>query len=153
MRIKRVGLILGLAIACTWAAEGLVELRSAYGVEETSRRLVDFFRQKGIRLFKVIDHAEGARRAHMSLRPTKLLIFGNPYLGTPVMECAQTAAIDLPQKMLIYQNARGETVVAYNDPDYLFARHGIPRECSPEIRKKMKTVLAKIARYAAGSAR
>ena len=132
------------------AADGLVEIKSRFSVQETAVRLVGFFREKGIRLFKVIDHAEGAAKTGEKLRPTTLLIFGNPYLGTPLMKCRQSVAVDLPQKMLVYQNETGETVIAYNDPDYLVRRHGIDPKCAPQIVTKMKNVLKKIAAYAAG---
>ena len=141
-------LIFGISLRA--APPGMVEFVSRYDVEHTVRRLINDLRERGIRLVKVVDHAEGARSVNMKLRPTKLVIFGNPYIGTPLMQCAQTLAIDLPQKMLVYQNVKGEVIVAYNDPRYLFRRHGVRRDCSAEIQKKVKVVLAKLAKYAAG---
>ncbi len=105
-------------------AEGLIVKRSAYGVDETVDRLEAALDEKGISIMARIDHASNAARAGETLAPTQLLLFGNPKLGTPLMQSARTAGIDLPMKALVYE--RDDAVfLAYNDPAYIAARHGI----------------------------
>ncbi len=107
------------------AAEGLVVKPSNYSVGETIDRLETILKDKGLKIFARIDHQAGAAGADLDLPPTQVLIFGNPKLGTPLMTSAPTAAIDLPQKALAYQDASGKVFLAYNDIGYLVARHGI----------------------------
>ena len=107
------------------AAEGLVVKPSSYSVDETIDRLETILKDKGLTIFARIDHQAGAAGADLDLPPTQVLIFGNPKLGTPLMTSAPTAAIDLPQKALAYQDASGQVFLAYNDIGYLVARHGI----------------------------
>jgi len=105
--------------------DGLVRVHSAFGVAETADRLDAALRDKGMTVFTRIDHAEGADRAGLSLRPTVVVLFGNPKVGTLLMQCDQDVAIDLPQKALIYEDAAGDVWLAYNDPAYLAGRHGL----------------------------
>ena len=107
------------------AAEGLVVKPSNHSVGETIDRLENILKEKGLKIFARIDHQAGAAGADLDLAPTQVLIFGNPKLGTPLMTSAPTAAIDLPQKALAYQDASGQVFLAYNDIGYLVARHGI----------------------------
>ena len=107
------------------AAEGVVVKQSNHSVEETIDRLESALSEAGLTIFARIDHAAGAEGAGLSLRPTTVLIFGNPNLGTPLMAGAQTLAIDLPQKALAYEDENGDVFLAYNDPAYLAARHGL----------------------------
>ena len=88
-------------------------------------RLKYRFLEKGMTVFLRINHSEGARRVGMELRPTELVIFGNPKVGAPLMQCSQTVAIDLPQKALIWQDESGQVWLTYNDPPYLAKRHDI----------------------------
>jgi uncharacterized protein (DUF302 family) len=113
-------LSLGTAAA---AADGLVAVRSPYTPQETSERLQGVLAQRNLTVFARIDHAAGAARIGKTLRPTEVVIFGNPQGGTPFMECAQTAGIDLPLKALVWQDAAGQTWIGYNDPAYLARRH------------------------------
>ena len=106
------------------AADGLVALKSAHTPKATMDRLEGLVKQRGLNVFARIDHAGGAAKIGKSLRPTELLIFGNPQGGTPFMECAQSAGIDLPLKALVWQDASGQVWLSYNDPAYLAARHG-----------------------------
>ena len=128
------------------AAEGVIQVRSAHDVHQTADRLERILRQKGMRIFARIDHAAGAATVGRRLPPTELLIFGNPKVGTPLMQCAPSVAIDLPQKALIRQDAAGRVWLAYNDPDYLRERHGI-RGCD-KVLAKVKRALASFARAA-----
>ena len=108
---------------------GLVVATSSYDAETTYRRLVDAVEAVDpLRIIAEVDHAANAERVGLELRPTKLLIFGNPNLGTPLMQARQTVGIDLPQKMLVWQGADGQVYLAYNDPYYLAKRHGIPAD-------------------------
>jgi uncharacterized protein (DUF302 family) len=107
------------------APHGLVTLPSARAAAETTARLEALLAEKGIRLFARIDHADGAREAGLSLRPTMLLLFGDPRAGTPLMQSRQTAAIDLPLKILVWEDDAGRCCVSYNRPEYVAERHGI----------------------------
>lgn len=106
------------------AADGLIEVKSPRSVKETMNRLEEIVKQRGLIVFARIDHAAGAAKVEKSLRPTELLIFGNPQGGTPLMECAQTAGIDLPLKALVWEDATKQVWLGYNDPAYLAQRHG-----------------------------
>jgi uncharacterized protein (DUF302 family) len=106
------------------AADGLVEVKSAHSVKETITRFETTAKERGLIIFARIDHAAGAQKIGKTLRPTELLIFGNPQGGTPMMECAQTTGIDLPLKALAWEDAAGQVWLGYNDPQYLAARHG-----------------------------
>jgi len=102
---------------------GLVIKQSPYSVEETEQRFVGLIEEKGLNVFTTVDHAQNAAGADLSLSPTRVVIFGNPKLGTPLMQCAPSIAIDLPQKMLIWEDDAGQVNIAYNDPRYLGGRH------------------------------
>ncbi len=107
---------------------GLVQVVSRYSVEETVRRLESAFADKGLHVFAVIDHSGEAAKVGLTMRPTKVLIFGSPKGGTPVMVAAPSLAIDLPLKALVAQDADGKVWVTYNDPKYLKERHSVSEE-------------------------
>lgn len=141
MKIFRRSLLLTLTIAClcfwaTWASSpsmadmdetpnGLIQLPSQFSVVETGDRFESALQQRRLTLFARIDHAQNAASVDKELRATQLLIFGNPNVGTPLMQCNQTAAIDLPQKALVWQDESGQVWLAYNDPEYLMERHSL----------------------------
>lgn len=125
---------------------GLIQVRSEFTVEETSDRLAALLAERRLNVFAQVDHAENAATVGKELRPTELFIFGNPAVGTPLMQCNQSVAIDLPQKMLIWQAADEQVWLAYNDPDYLMARHGLA-DCEPVI-DRISQVLEDIAHRA-----
>jgi uncharacterized protein (DUF302 family) len=109
-----------------WAGpEGFVSKPSRYTVPETADRLVSSLQLKGMTVFARIDHAVEAEKVGLKMRPTQLLIFGNPKGGTPLMVAAPTVAIDLPFKALVWEDAGGKVWLAYNSPAYLKERHGI----------------------------
>ena len=118
---------------------GLVMKRSPYSVSRTIQRLENLLRRKGFTIFAVVDHWAGAKKAGIKLRPTRLLIFGNPKVGSHFFTSKQTAGIDLPMKALAWKDARGRVWLAYNDPKYIANRHGINNR--PEIVKKMTGAL------------
>lgn len=121
---------LGNALA---ADNGLVTKPSKYAVAETVSRLEDVLKSKGVTVFARVDHSGDAQKAGLSMRPTQLLIFGNPKAGTPVMNAAPTAAIDLPLKALVWEDAEGKVWVAHNSADYVAQRHGIPADAAKPL--------------------
>lgn len=106
--------------------EGVRTLASHHSVDETVSRLQSSLQLKGIKLFALVDHSGEAAAVGLEMRPTKLLIFGNPTAGTPLMVAAPTAALDLPLKILVAESATGEVLVSWNDPAWLQQRHGFP---------------------------
>lgn len=111
------------AVAQATAPTGLIVKSSPHSVEETEARFRQILDAKGLNLFATVDHAQNASGAGLELRPTRVVIFGNPKVGTPLMQCQQTIAIDLPQKVLIWEDEQGQVQLAYNDPQYLGGRH------------------------------
>jgi uncharacterized protein (DUF302 family) len=107
---------------------GLVQVASRYSVEETVQRLETAFKEKGMQIFALIDHSGEAEKVGLKMRPTKVLIFGSPKGGTPLMVAAPSLAIDLPLKALVAEDAGGKVSVTYNSPEYLQERHGVPSE-------------------------
>jgi uncharacterized protein (DUF302 family) len=108
------------------ADNGIISKPSQYSVPETIGRLESVLKEKGITVFVKIDHAAEADKAGLKMRPAQLLIFGNPKGGTPVMNAAPVAAIDLPLKALAWQDAQGKVWLSYNSPEYLKERHKLP---------------------------
>jgi uncharacterized protein (DUF302 family) len=105
------------------AEAGLITVPSRYSPKDTADRLQADLTGKGATIFARIDHAAGAASVHMTLRPTELLIFGNPRAGTPLMQANQTAGIDLPLKLLVWENGNGRVWVSYNDALWISRRH------------------------------
>jgi uncharacterized protein (DUF302 family) len=130
----------------TYADNGIISIKSSHDVKTTVDRLENILREKGMTVFIRINHAEGAQKVGKKLRPTELIIFGNPKVGTPLMQCGQSVAIDLPQKALIWQDEAGQVWLSYNGPKYLASRHSI-KECD-EIIKKIEKALGNFARMA-----
>jgi uncharacterized protein (DUF302 family) len=115
------------------AENGIVRIPSRHSVDDTVERLQRFLRSKSVTLFALVDHGGEARRVGLAMRPTKLLIFGDPKAGTPLMLAAPSAAIDLPLKILVSEDADGMAWISYNTPEYLMQRHGLPRELLQNI--------------------
>ncbi len=128
--------------------EGLIIARSEHGPAETLKRAEEGIAKRGMTIFARIDHADGARSVAMDLRPTEVLIFGSPKAGTPLMQASDTIGLDLPLKLLIRQDADGETFLAYDDPAWHAKRHGLGEAAEPII-AKMQAVMAAIAGEAA----
>ena len=126
------------------ASKGIVDKASNYSVEQTVERLKNILRSKGVTLFAVIDHSGEAEKVGLKMRPTKLLIFGNPKGGTPVMLAAPSSAIDLPLKILIWQDAEGKVWISYNSRAYLQERHNLAPELLQNI-SVVETLAAKAA--------
>jgi uncharacterized protein (DUF302 family) len=112
---------------------GLLQVASKYSVDETVRRLEAVLGERGLTVFAVVDHSGEAEKAGLKMRPTKLVIFGSPKAGTPVMVAAPTIAIDLPLKVLVAQDVEGKVWVSYNSPEFLQQRHGVPEDLIKNI--------------------
>ncbi|HUE41850.1 MAG TPA: DUF302 domain-containing protein [Chthoniobacterales bacterium] len=112
---------------------GLIDLPSKHSVDETLHRLRGILAAKNITLFSVVDHSGEAAKVGMKMFPTKLVIFGNPKAGTPVMIASPSSAIDLPLKILIWEDDHGKVWITYNSPAYLQQRHNVPAEVLPNI--------------------
>ncbi len=125
-------------------ANGIVDIPSRHSVNETVERLRDILDAKGVTLFALVDHSGEAEKVGMKMRPTKLLIFGSPKAGTPIMLAAPSIAIDLPLKILVWEDAGGKAWVSYNSPEFLLERHGAPKELLANI-AVVATLAAKAA--------
>ena len=112
---------------------GLIDIPSNHSVEETVEKLTGVLKAKGITLFALVDHSGEAEKAGIKMRPTKLFVFGNPKAGTPVMLASPSSAIDLPLKILVWEDANEKVCVTYNSPIYLQERHNIPPELLQNI--------------------
>jgi len=108
--------------------EGIVDVASNYGVDQTVEKLRGLLQMKGITLFALVDHSGEAEKAGMKMPTTRLLIFGSPKAGTPIMLAAPSVAIDLPLKILVWEDDRQKVWISYNSPEYLQKRHGFPSE-------------------------
>jgi uncharacterized protein (DUF302 family) len=126
--------------------EGLTTIPSSFGPKETMNRLELEVHRRNMQVFARIDHAAGAAEVRLELAPTELLIFGNPRGGTPLMQAAQTAGIDLPLKALVWEDAAGKTWLSYNEPVWIAQRHGIAN--SAPLVASLTTVLGEISRNA-----
>ena len=129
--------------------DGLVTVASKYSVKETLDRLEGDLKAKGITIFARINHAAGAASVAMPLRPNELLIFGNPKVGTPLMQSNQTIGIDLPLKILGWEDESGKVWLTYNDPAWLARRHRLGPATEASV-NALATVLANLAKAAAG---
>ena len=127
------------------AAEGLTALKSPYDARETMNRFEELAKQRGLMVFARIDHAAGAAKVGKTLRPTEVLIFGNPQGGTPLMECAQTAGIDLPLKALVWEDEARQVWLGYNEAAYVAQRHGAaPCPAAGNIDTALSTLAAAV---------
>lgn len=141
----------GLSLSATVVAEqakvnGFISVESAHSVKDTADKLEAVLNSKGMTVFNRINHKQGAEKAGLQLRETEVILFGNPKVGTPLMQCAQSAAIDLPQKALIWKDEAGKVWLSYNDPAYLAARHNI-EGCEATL-NKVSGALEKFAKAA-----
>jgi uncharacterized protein (DUF302 family) len=124
--------------------QGIVTIQSRHSVDQTVVKLEAILQSKGVKLFVVIDHSGEAAKVGLKMPPTKLLIFGNPKSGTPLMLAAPSIAIDLPLKVLVAEDSHGKVWISYNSPEYLAERHGLPQDLLPNI-AVVATLAAKAA--------
>jgi uncharacterized protein (DUF302 family) len=123
---------------------GLIHLPSGHSVDDTVQQLQALLTEKKVRLFAVVDHSAEAEKVGLQMNPAKLVIFGNPKGGTPLMQAAPTVAIDLPLKALVWQDAEGKVWLSYNDPAYLQRRHEFPEQLISNL-SAVNGLLAKAA--------
>ena len=128
------------------AADGMVNVPSTFNVEETADRMESILKEKGMTIFNRIKHSEDAGKVGIELRDTELIIFGNPKVGSPLMKCQQSVAIDLPQKAIIWKDDKAKIWISYNNPRYLEKRHDIT-DCE-EVISEIEKALAGIAKSA-----
>jgi uncharacterized protein (DUF302 family) len=124
------------------ADQGLVTVRSTHDFSTTLERLLAVLKEKNVTVFSRIDHAAGAASAGLPMRPTTVVIFGNPAAGTPLMQAAQTAGIDLPLKALVWQDADGKVWLSYNDPAWIAQRHGLGSASAGAVEAMAKALTA-----------
>ncbi len=127
------------------SADGIASKPTGHSVDETVVKLLQLLKAGGVALFTLIDHSGEAEKVGLKMRPTKLLIFGNPKGGTPLMQAAPTIAIDLPLKILVWEDAAAKVWISYNTPEYFAERHHLP----PELLKNI-SVVETLAAKAAG---
>lgn len=140
MRILVIAVCLLLFSVPLAAATGLITVESAFDVATTADRFEKVVKQNGMTVLNRIDHAAAASAVGVSLRPTVLVIFGNPKIGSQLMKCSPTVAIDLPEKALIWQDKHGAVWLSYNNPDYLDNRHGLAG-CEQTLSKISKALM------------
>ncbi|MDX2367113.1 MAG: DUF302 domain-containing protein [Colwellia sp.] len=143
IRIMSFAVFILIASFYASAEESLITLESKYSAKETADRFESIIKDKGLTLFARIDHQKNASGVHLKLRATEVIIFGNPKVGTPLMQCAQKAAIDLPQKVLITEDFDKKVWLSYNNPKYIKERHDI-KGCDNVI-NKIATILNKLS--------
>ena len=136
-------LVLSALVTVASAADGLVAVKSPHSAKTTMDKLEATAKDKGLNIFARIDHAAGAAKIGQTLRPTEVLIFGNPQGGTPFMACAQSVGIDLPLKALVWEDAASQVWVGYNDPVWIAKRHGA-ETCAvvPNLQKALQGLTA-----------
>jgi uncharacterized protein (DUF302 family) len=117
---------------------GIVSHRSSHSVDDAVAKILRLLQDKAVTLFVLIDHRGEATKAGLQMRPTKLLIFGSPKAGTPLMLAAPSAAIDLPLKLLVSEDSAGEVWISYNAPEYLQRRYGFPADLLPQHRRRCR---------------
>ncbi|MDH5327269.1 MAG: DUF302 domain-containing protein [Gammaproteobacteria bacterium] len=147
--VATVLLVLSAPFATLAADNGLITKKSKYSATETLDRLSNVLKKKGINIFARVSHKKNAEGVNLKLRPTELLIFGNPKLGTHFFTSRQTAGIDLPMKALAWEDADGQVWLTYNDPAYIAKRHGISDR--DDVAAKMSKALDKMSSAASGN--
>ena len=145
-QISLIMLSIILSMSLAYADNGLVNVKSSYTVKKTADRLETTLKEKGMTIFVRINHSEGAKKVGIELPATELIIFGNPKVGSPLMNCNRTVGIDLPQKALIWEDGNGQVWLSYNDPQYLAKRHDL-LECM-EVIKKVEKALSNFSKAA-----
>lgn len=141
---------ISLFYSATYAADGIVNVKSNFSVSHTADRFVGIAKKKGMSVMAHIKHSEGAKKVGVDIKPTELVIFGNPKIGAPLIACQRSIGIDLPQKMLVWEDDSGQVWLTYNDPVYIADRHQIKEECRGGL-KKVAGALDKLSHKAGTS--
>lgn len=142
-------LSIGLFCSTTYAADGMVNVKSKFAVSHTADRFVGIVKKKGMKVMAHIKHDKGAKSVGIDIKPTELVIFGNPKIGAPMIACERSIAIDLPQKMLVWEDKDGQVWMSYNDPVYIADRHQLKDDCRGGL-KKVAGALSKLSHKAGG---
>ena len=145
-KVSLAALLVLFNVISVMAADGVINVQSALNVEDTADRLESIMNEKGMTIFTRIKHSEGAAKVGIELRATELIIFGNPKVGSPLMKCQQSVAIDLPQKALVWRDEESKVWISYNDPRYIEGRHDISG-CE-EVISKIEMALSGITKAA-----
>jgi uncharacterized protein (DUF302 family) len=135
-----------ISVCASATTKGLISIESHHSVKETANRFESIIKNKGLTLFSRINHQKNASGVNLDLRATEVIIFGNPKIGTPLMQCSQEAAIDLPQKVLIWKDSNNKVWFSYNNPEYIKERHQI-QGCDKVI-NKISNVLSSLSNAA-----
>jgi len=143
-KLVSLGIILLIVSFSSSASDDLVKYKSHYSVKKTADRFENIIKSKGFTLFARIDHQKNANAVNLALRPTEVVIFGNPNVGTLLMQCAQDVAIDLPQKVLVSEDANNQVWLSYNNLSYLKKRHNI--EGCEVVLNKISGVLSQLSK-------
>ena len=127
----------GLFFNTTFAADadGVVNVKSKFSVTHTADRFIGIAKKKGMSIMAHVKHSKGAKSVGIDIKPTELIIFGNPKVGSPLMACKRSIAIDLPQKMLVWEDLAGQVWLTYNDPVYIANRHKVSEDCRGGLKK------------------
>jgi uncharacterized protein (DUF302 family) len=128
----------------TPSANGIIDIPAAHSVDQAIEKLRSMLEAKGITLFALVDHSGEAAKVGVTMRPTRLLIFGSPKAGTPLMLARPSIAIDLPLKILVWEDEQGKTWISYNSPEYLRDRHNLPLDLIQNV-AAIETLAAKAA--------
>ena len=139
-------IFLVVSIMTVSSAQALVSVKSAHDVKTTADRLEKVLKEKGMTIFARVDHAAGAKKVDQELRPTELVIFGNPKVGTLLMQCEQAMGLDLPLKALIWEDKEGQSWFSYDSPEFLKTKHDV-KGCDP-VFEKVKGALGNFAKAA-----
>lgn len=142
MKKLMIGILLIMSSSIANAAEGVINVESQFSVDETANRLVNILNKKGMTLFNRVKHSKAAEKVGIEMRQTELVIFGNPKIGSLLMKCQQSIAIDLPLKALIWKGKDNKVWLSYNDINYLSQRHHL-KNCE-KVTAKVKGALKKI---------
>lgn len=140
-------IIIGAALSTVMASDGLVSIQSSHSVSQTADNFETVLKEKGMKIFNRINHSDGAKNVGVELRETVLIIFGNPKIGSSLIKCQQSIAIDLPQKALIWEDENNKVWITYNDPKYLTKRHNV--EGCNEVFHKITKALVHFSQAAA----
>lgn len=143
-----IGFVLfSLISSAIWANDGLINVKSRFKVAHTADRFKGLVEEKGMQVIKHVMHSQAAERIGIKLKPTELLIFGNAKVGAPLMKCKRSIGIDLPQKLLVWEDDDGQVWMTYNDPVYIADRHQISQECRGNL-EKISSALEKFTKIA-----
>ena len=118
-----------------FAVDGVIDVKSKYSVAHTADRFKGIVQKKGMKVMAHVKHDKGAKTVGIEIKPTELLIFGNPKIGSPMMACTRSIAIDLPQKLLVWEDDNGQVWMSYNDPVYIADRHKLSQDCRATVKK------------------